>query len=104
MLLAEKRDRRWHPWKNENLLEWIFQLKRLSKCTNKKPVTKPQQRKKVNLNENINTNLYNENQAGPSTYLPKVKPSDSTSITDSGETEEEMNEKEKWCVCKHFYV
>lgn len=97
-------DRRWHPWKNENLLEWIFQLKRLSKCTNKKPVTKPQQRKKVNLNENINTNLYNENQAGPSTYLPKVKPSDSTSITDSGETEEEMNEKEKWCVCKHFYV
>lgn len=45
--------------------------------------------------ENINTNLYNENQAGPSTYLPKVKPSDSTSITDSGETEEEMNEKEK---------
>lgn len=32
---------------------------------------------------------------GHPTYLPKVKPSDSTSITDSGETEEEMNEKEK---------
>lgn len=72
-------DRRWHLWKIISIIFWLKALKQMYK----KPVTKPQQKKKMNLNKTVNTILDNENQLEPTTSFLKVMSSNSTPVTDS---------------------
>lgn len=72
-------DRRWHLWKIISIIFWLKALKQMYK----KPVIKPQQKKKMNLNKTVNTILDNENQLEPTTSFLKVMSSNSTPVTDS---------------------
>lgn len=80
MWLTEKRWQKMTPLKNyfNNLL-----IKSIKTNVQKKPVTKPQQKKKMNLNKTVNTILDNENQLEPTTSFLKVMSSNSTPVTDS---------------------
>lgn len=79
MWLTEKRWQKMTPLKNyfNNLL-----IKSI-KTNVQKTVTKPQQKKKMNLNKTVNTILDNENQLEPTTSFLKVMSSNSTPVTDS---------------------